>query len=74
MNNQDEVRRLKEGIKSKLGDMLQTNEEKERVQEVIQREQWQMKLKTHIGKFQSEVLAFNIRKYFRRWKSKLNVP
>ncbi len=30
---------------------------------------WRLKLKTHIGKYQSEVLAFNIKKYFVRWKN-----
>ena len=27
-------------------------------------------LKNHIGKFQSNLLAFNLRKYFKKWKSK----
>jgi len=27
-------------------------------------------LKNHIGKYQSNLLAFNLRKYFQKWKSK----
>ena len=37
---------------------------------IQKRERWLIQLKTHIGKFQSEMLAFSLKKYFNRWKSK----
>jgi len=31
---------------------------------------WLMEVKTHIGKYQANIITFNIKKYFRKWRSK----
>lgn len=40
------------------------------VKEIEQRGEWLMMLKTHIAKYQSDQVAFSVKKYFQKWRSK----
>jgi hypothetical protein len=70
-NDKKKILNLKETINAKLN-MFESEKtfENETLEEIQKKREWVLKLKTHIAKFQSELLAFSLKKYFKRWKSK----
>ena len=70
-NDKAKILGLKETINTKLSQFQTGNtDEALTLKEIQQKREWVLNLKTHIAKFQSELLAFSLRKYFKRWKSK----
>eukprot|EP00347_Sterkiella_histriomuscorum_P003619 403363593 len=65
----ENITRLKDSINTKVREIQDNKQEYGPTLDMIQkREKWLIQLKTHIGKFQSEVLAFSVKKYFNKWK------
>ncbi|CDW84419.1 UNKNOWN [Stylonychia lemnae] len=62
------ISKLKDSINHKLKEINENQDLMPSLDMIQKRERWMIQLKTHIGKFQSEVLAFSLKKYFNRWK------